>query len=143
VLRETCVFCILPFTFVSVLQLLSLTLSNEPLRDELFCHLVRQLNGNDNPYSVDRLWQLMLLALSTFPPSEPLENYLEHFLRYGVTSLGFRVVCPHCPANTFGFLPGLCHSDCMTKCRVWLRYIEVHMEVHGLQFRPPPKLKPF
>lgn len=68
---------------VYVWQVLNLALHSEPLRDELFCQLVKQFTGNGRQYSVERLWQLMLLALTTFPPSVLLENYLEMFLRCG------------------------------------------------------------
>lgn len=62
-------------------QLLNLALAKEPLRDELYCQLVKQFSDNRKAESVQRVWQMMLLALSTFPPSEALENYLEMFLR--------------------------------------------------------------
>lgn len=51
------------------------------LRDEVLVQLTKQLNCNPTPNSVDRGWVLLELALSTFPPSEDLENYLEVWLR--------------------------------------------------------------
>ena len=66
---------------VSHLQLLSLALGNPPLRDELYCQVIKQLTSNIDATSVQRLWQLMMLSLCTFPPSEALENYLEVYLR--------------------------------------------------------------
>ena len=51
------------------------------LRDEILVQLTKQLNCNPTPNSVDRGWVLLELALSTFPPSEDFENYLEVWLR--------------------------------------------------------------
>jgi hypothetical protein len=50
--------------------------------------LVKQLRGNPTSQSVDRGWALLHLCLSTFPPSEEAENYIEHFLRaHGARSI--------------------------------------------------------
>ena len=78
------------FLFVSLsLPPLSLSppLSPPPLplspavRDEIYCQLVKQLIDNPGKASVSRGWNLMALCLSTFPPSDEFENFLELFLR--------------------------------------------------------------
>ena len=59
---------------------LSLPLS-PAVRDEIYCQLVKQLIDNPGKASVSRGWNLMALCLSTFPPSDEFENFLELFLR--------------------------------------------------------------
>lgn len=51
------------------------------VRDEIYCQLVKQLIDNPGKSSVSRGWNLMALCLSTFPPSDEFENFLELFLR--------------------------------------------------------------
>jgi len=51
------------------------------VRDEIYCQLVKQLIDNPGKASVSRGWNLMALCLSTFPPSDEFENFLELFLR--------------------------------------------------------------
>ena len=51
------------------------------LRDEIYCQMTKQLIKNPSPASQRRGWNLMALALSSFPPSDELENFLEMFLR--------------------------------------------------------------
>ena len=43
--------------------------------------MMKQLSKNPNDASKRRGWNLMALALSSFPPSDELENFLELFLR--------------------------------------------------------------
>jgi len=50
------------------------------IRDEAYLALMKQLTLNPQPEAVPKGWQLMTLALLTFPPSVHLENYLLHFL---------------------------------------------------------------
>ena len=61
--------------------MLTSALRTPPLRDELFCQLMRHITDNPVTTSRDRAWQLMHLALTVFAPSESLENYVEAFLR--------------------------------------------------------------
>ena len=55
------------------------------LRDEIYVQLMKQLTDNPreplSPVASKRGWNLVALCLSTFPPSDQLENYLETFLR--------------------------------------------------------------
>merc|ERR1719473_2372797 len=53
----------------------------KPLRDELYCQLIKQLSNNTNPSSRSKGWDLMLLCIAHFPPNGEMENYLEMFLR--------------------------------------------------------------
>jgi sugar diacid utilization regulator len=62
-------------------ELLEMGSAVPELRDEIFVQLAKQLSGNPSSASAERGWVLMHLALSTFPPSEDLENHLELFLR--------------------------------------------------------------
>ncbi|ETO14295.1 Rab GTPase binding protein, partial [Reticulomyxa filosa] len=52
-----------------------------PLRNEVFCQLIKQLTKNPRRVSEERGWNLMVVLLDTFAPSTDLENYLEHWLR--------------------------------------------------------------
>jgi len=51
------------------------------IRDELYCQVMKQLTGNNDPTSCDHGFTMLGVMLSTFPPSDDLENYLEMFLR--------------------------------------------------------------
>lgn len=62
-------------------EILEMGLAIPELRDEIFVQLAKQLNGNPSSASAERGWVLFHLALSSFPPSEELENHLELFLR--------------------------------------------------------------
>lgn len=53
--------------------------TQEALRDELYCQLLRQLS--QHPPSERRGWQLLWLALGLFPPSGLLLKQLGQFLR--------------------------------------------------------------
>ena len=62
-------------------ELITAGIENVELRDELYCQMMKQLSKNPNDASKRRGWNLMALALSSFPPSDELENFLELFLR--------------------------------------------------------------
>jgi len=62
-------------------EVLQKGLEEPHLRDEIYCQLVKQLSSNPTPSSVSQAWKLMRLALTTFPPSEEFENYLEMWLK--------------------------------------------------------------
>ena len=61
-------------------QLLTIGVNRGELRDELYCHLMKQLSQNPNTASVLKGWQLMTCYISTFPPSKDLQSYLHQFL---------------------------------------------------------------
>ena len=65
--------------FAAGLDFLEKGLENELLRDELYLQLMKMGTGNKNP-SVQLVWQLMLLATKTFPPSDSLYPYLQLFI---------------------------------------------------------------
>ena len=54
---------------------------NLELRTEVFCQLIKQVTANPSTESAQRGWELIVLCLSTFPPSSDFENYLEMYLR--------------------------------------------------------------
>ena len=56
-------------------------IANPELRDEIYCQIIKQMIDNPSSASIRRGWNLMALALSSFPPSDELENFLEMFLR--------------------------------------------------------------
>jgi len=57
----------------------SLMLAPEQLRDEVFCQICKQVNGNPDPVSTVRGWQLMVIMLASFPPSTTLNQPLQAF----------------------------------------------------------------
>jgi len=56
-------------------------LKTPQLRDELYCQIIKQLTNNPSPESQTKGWNLMIVCLHSFPPSETLENYLQMFFR--------------------------------------------------------------
>jgi len=62
-------------------EILQKGLEEPHLRDEIYCQLVKHVSSNPTPSSVSQGWKLMRLCLSTFPPSEEFENYLEMWLK--------------------------------------------------------------
>jgi hypothetical protein len=60
---------------------LILILTQAGLRDEVLLQLMRHCTGNPSPVSFVRGARLLLLCLSTFPPSEPAENFVEAWIR--------------------------------------------------------------
>jgi len=53
----------------------------EPLRDEIYVQIVKQLTVNNGAESVKKLWELMHLCLKHFTPTPLIENYLEAWIR--------------------------------------------------------------
>ncbi|CAD5229250.1 unnamed protein product [Bursaphelenchus okinawaensis] len=49
------------------------------LRDEIYCQIIKQINGNNTPSS-SKYWQLLALVSSSFQPSESLLPYLNDFI---------------------------------------------------------------
>jgi len=62
-------------------ELLTKSLENPWLRDEIYCQLIKQVTANPSEESATKGWQLMACCLETFPPQSEFENYLEMFLR--------------------------------------------------------------
>ncbi|KAG6821028.1 hypothetical protein H0H93_007918 [Arthromyces matolae] len=56
-------------------------LAHGELRDEIYCQVMKQLTGNPSTESTFRGWQLLCVALVTFPPSKNFETYLSSFLQ--------------------------------------------------------------
>eukprot|EP00605_Chrysophyceae_sp_TOSAG23-4_P001761 GSChrysophyteH1.ASY1.ANO1.1949.1 assembled CDS len=52
----------------------------KPLRDEIYCQIIKQLTNNPRPESVAKGWQLLCMCVATFPPSYDFEMYLMHFI---------------------------------------------------------------
>ncbi|KAG6920068.1 hypothetical protein DXG01_010136 [Tephrocybe rancida] len=66
-------------------------LAHGELRDEIYCQLMKQLTGNPSTESVFKGWQLLCVALITFPPSKNFETYLSSFLQQHTTQHEGRV----------------------------------------------------
>ncbi|KAG6857777.1 hypothetical protein H0H87_004193 [Tephrocybe sp. NHM501043] len=75
----------LPGNSVGLLEeerwLLGEGLTHGELRDEIYCQLMKQLTGNPSTESIFKGWQLLCVALVTFPPSKNFETYLTSFLQ--------------------------------------------------------------
>ncbi|KAI0768673.1 hypothetical protein BD413DRAFT_478710 [Trametes elegans] len=77
----------LPHTGVSnaVLEderwLLGEGLSHGELRDEIYCQVMKQLNGNPSKESTFKGWQLLCVLLVTFPPSKDFEANLRSYIQ--------------------------------------------------------------
>jgi hypothetical protein len=54
---------------------------DEWVRAEVFAQLMKQLTGNPNAYSRDKLWELFMLCLLHFSPGDGMENFVQIFLR--------------------------------------------------------------
>ena len=51
-----------------------------PLRDEIYCIIVKQLRGNTSIVQLERGWQMLRLVLLTFAPSDSLSMFVEAFI---------------------------------------------------------------
>ncbi|KAI0674821.1 hypothetical protein C8Q78DRAFT_964705 [Trametes maxima] len=56
-------------------------LSHGELRDEIYCQVMKQLNGNPSKESVFKGWQLLCVLLVTFPPSKDFEANLQSYIQ--------------------------------------------------------------
>jgi len=55
-------------------------LDSPDLVDEIYVQLCKHLTKNQRPESVQRGWQVLCMAVGTFPPSRDFENYLLNFI---------------------------------------------------------------
>lgn len=63
------------------IEICNICLQQPPLRDEMYCQLMKQLCNNPDPESSRKGWNLMQIFLDTFAPQPEFENVLEMFLR--------------------------------------------------------------
>ena len=59
----------------------TLTLSQETLRDEIYCQILKQLTDNKFRTSEERGWELLWLTTGLFPCSTTLQKEVTSFLR--------------------------------------------------------------
>ncbi|KAM3619073.1 uncharacterized protein V6R79_002572 [Siganus canaliculatus] len=52
----------------------------EPLRDEIYCQIMKQMTNNNSRFSMERGWQLLWLCCGLFPPSQVLLKHARKFL---------------------------------------------------------------
>ncbi|GAB5362911.1 hypothetical protein AAMO2058_000839200 [Amorphochlora amoebiformis] len=62
-------------------ELLSDALQNQEIRSEVYMSFIKQCTNNPEPEKVPRVWALLSLCLSFFPPNPDFEDYLEAWLR--------------------------------------------------------------
>ena len=70
----------LSFPAVHAQSILTKGLENPDLIDEIYVQICKHLTHNPKPESVGRAWQLMCMAVGTFPPSSDFEYYLLNFI---------------------------------------------------------------
>mmetsp|Transcript_19515 Transcript_19515/g.27241 ORF Transcript_19515/g.27241 Transcript_19515/m.27241 type:complete len:145 (-) Transcript_19515:17-451(-) len=51
------------------------------IRTEIYIGFIKQCTENPEPEKVPRVWELLALCLSVFPPGPDFEDYLEAWLR--------------------------------------------------------------
>uniref|UniRef100_A0A8C7I0Z6 Myosin VIIB n=1 Tax=Oncorhynchus kisutch TaxID=8019 RepID=A0A8C7I0Z6_ONCKI len=61
-------------------QIFGAATQHEPLQDEVYCQIMRQMTSNNSRMSVDYGWQLLWLCTGLFPPSQILLGYTQRFL---------------------------------------------------------------
>ncbi|CAN0290451.1 unnamed protein product, partial [Lampetra fluviatilis] len=62
-------------------QVFEAALHTESLKDEIICQIMKQLTDNHVKYSEERGWELLWLALGSFPPSNLLLPHVQRFLQ--------------------------------------------------------------
>ncbi|XP_024921340.1 unconventional myosin-VIIa-like isoform X2 [Cynoglossus semilaevis] len=62
-------------------QIFEGALKAEPLKDEIFCQILKQLTDNQVKYSEEKGWELLWLCTGLFPPSNVLLPHVQKFLQ--------------------------------------------------------------
>ncbi|XP_047450063.1 myosin VIIAa isoform X3 [Mugil cephalus] len=62
-------------------QIFEGALKAEPLKDEIFCQIIKQLTDNHVKYSEEKGWELLWLCTGLFPPSNVLLPHIQRFLQ--------------------------------------------------------------
>ncbi|XP_061637581.1 unconventional myosin-VIIa-like isoform X9 [Phyllopteryx taeniolatus] len=62
-------------------QMFEGALKAEPLKDEIFCQIIKQLTDNHVKYSEEKGWELLWLCTGLFPPSNVLLPHVQRFLQ--------------------------------------------------------------
>ncbi|XP_041088780.1 myosin VIIAa [Polyodon spathula] len=62
-------------------QIFEVALKSEPLKDEIFCQIIKQLTENHVKYSEEKGWELLWLCTGLFPPSNMLLPHIQRFLQ--------------------------------------------------------------
>ncbi|KAE8294893.1 Unconventional myosin-VIIa [Larimichthys crocea] len=56
-------------------------LKAEPLKDEIYCQIIKQLTDNHVKYSEEKGWELLWLCTGLYPPSNVLLPHIQRFLQ--------------------------------------------------------------
>ncbi|XP_068600827.1 unconventional myosin-VIIa-like [Brachionichthys hirsutus] len=62
-------------------QIFEGALKAEPLKDEIFCQILKQITDNHIKYSEEKGWELLWLCTGLFPPSNILLPHVQKFLQ--------------------------------------------------------------
>ncbi|XP_072248123.1 myosin VIIAa [Leuresthes tenuis] len=62
-------------------QIFEGALKAEPLKDEIYCQIIKQLTDNHVKYSEEKGWELLWLCTGLFPPSNVLMPHIQRFLQ--------------------------------------------------------------
>ena len=70
----------MPFPAMLARDILKVGFEKKELRDEIYMQLIKQTHNNSRVESYVKVWQLMSMCTTTFPPSYDFEHFLTHFL---------------------------------------------------------------
>ncbi len=68
------------YLLIYVAFILSISLEQAQLRNEIYCQLIKQVTDNPNSNYEQRGWELMAMCCSSFPPNHYLLKYVGSFL---------------------------------------------------------------